>query len=127
MLRLESDLVDILMAAVQGNVLENEVLWNGKAAGCVILASGGYPGAYEKGKVIEGLEAVAEMPGVAVFHAGTKFEDGVYKTGGGRVCGVCAADATLAEAMGRIYRAASAIHFEGMHYRRDIGAARGNP
>jgi phosphoribosylamine--glycine ligase len=127
MLRLESDLVDILMAAVQGNVLENEVLWNGKAAGCVILASGGYPGAYEKGKVIEGLEAVADMPGVAVFHAGTKFEDGVYKTGGGRVCGVCAADATLAEAMGRIYRAVSAIHFEGMHYRRDIGAARGNP
>ncbi len=127
MLRLESDLADILTSAVDGNVLENEVVWNGKAAGCVILASGGYPGPYEKGKVIEGLEAVADMPGVVVFHAGTTFEDGVYKTCGGRVCGVCAADATLGEAMGRIYRAVSAVHFEGLHYRRDIGAARGKP
>jgi len=126
MLRLESDLVDVLMAAVNGNVLENEVAWNEKAAGCVILASGGYPGPYDKGKVIEGLEAVAEMPGVVVFHAGTRFEDGEYKTNGGRVCGVCAFDAMLAEAMGRIYRAVSAIRFEGLHYRRDIGTVRGS-
>jgi phosphoribosylamine--glycine ligase len=114
------------MAAVNGNVLENEVAWNEKAAGCVILASGGYPGPYDKGKVIEGLEAVAEMPGVVVFHAGTRFEDGEYKTNGGRVCGVCAFDAMLAEAMGRIYRAVSAIRFEGLHYRRDIGTVRGS-
>jgi phosphoribosylamine--glycine ligase len=126
MLRLESDLVDVLMAAVSGNVLENEVRWAEKAAGCVILASGGYPGPYAKSLVIQGLNAVAEMPGVVVFHAGTKFEDGEYKTSGGRVLGVCASDATLAEAMGRIYRAAAAIRFEGVHYRRDIGAARGD-
>ena len=125
MLRLESDLVDVLLAAVNGNVLENEVVWNEKAAGCVILASGGYPGPYTKGQIIKGLEAAAEIPGVVVFHAGTQFEDGEYKTTGGRVCGVCSADSTLAEAMGRIYRAAGAIHFEGMHYRHDIGAARG--
>jgi phosphoribosylamine--glycine ligase len=126
MLRLESDLVDILMAAVSGNVLENEVRWAEKAAGCVILASGGYPGPYTKGRIIQGLDAVAGMPGVVVFHAGTKFEDEEYKTSGGRVLGVCASDATLAEAMGRIYRAAAAIRFEGAHYRRDIGAARGD-
>jgi phosphoribosylamine---glycine ligase len=124
MLRLESDLVDILMAAVDGNVLENEVLWSEKAAGCVILASGGYPGPYAKDKVIHGLENVAERAGVVVFHAGTKFENGAYLTNGGRVCGVCAAEATLAGAMGRIYGAVAALRFEGMHYRRDIGAGR---
>jgi phosphoribosylamine--glycine ligase len=67
------------------------------------------------------------MPGVVVFHAGTRFEDGEYKTNGGRVCGVCAADTTLAEAMGRIYKTVATIRFEGLHYRRDIGATRGNP
>ncbi len=123
MLRLESDLVDVLMAAVDGNVLENEVLWNEKAAGCVILAAGGYPGPYAKGQLITGLDAAAEVPGVVVFHAGTRYEEGQYKTNGGRVCGVCAADATLAGAMGRIYRAAEAVQFEGKHFRRDIGAA----
>ena len=124
MLRLESDLADILMAAVNGNVLENEVLWNEKAAGCVILASGGYPGPYAKDKVIHGLEKVANRPGVVVFHAGTKFENGAYLTNGGRVCGVCAADATLSGAMGRIYGAVAALSFERMQYRRDIGAGR---
>jgi phosphoribosylamine--glycine ligase len=123
MLRLESDLVDVLLAAMNGNVLENEVQWNGKAAGCVILAAGGYPGPYTKGQVITGLDAAAEVPGVVVFHAGTRYEEGHYKTNGGRVCGVCAADGTLAGAMGRIYRAVEAVHFEGRHFRRDIGAA----
>ena len=123
MLRLESDLVDILMAAVDGNVLADEVQWSGQAAGCVIMASEGYPGPYEKGRTIEGLEAAAARPGVAVFHAGTKYEKGVYKTNGGRVLGVCSLGRNLGDAMDRIYEAAAGIKFEGAHYRRDIGAA----
>jgi phosphoribosylamine--glycine ligase len=123
MLRLESDLVDILIAAIEENVLENEVRWSELAAGCVIMASGGYPGRYDKGKVIHGLEAASDRPGIAVFHAGTKYENGTYLTNGGRVLGVCAADKTLGEAMGRIYAAVEEIRFEGRHFRQDIGAA----
>ncbi|MDD8024971.1 MAG: phosphoribosylamine--glycine ligase [Acidobacteriota bacterium] len=123
MLRLESDLVDILNAAIDGNVLADEVRWNAKAAGCVILASGGYPGPYEKGRLIRGLETAAAKPGIAVFHAGTQFENGAYRTSGGRVLGVCAAGRTLKDAMDRIYAAASEIEFDGAHYRSDIGAA----
>jgi phosphoribosylamine--glycine ligase len=123
MLRLESDLVDILNAAIDGNVLADEVRWSEKAAGCVVMASGGYPGPYEKGRPIRGLETAAAKPGVAVFHAGTKYENGVYRTSGGRVLGVCAAGRTLKNAMDRIYAAAAEIEFEGAHYRRDIGAA----
>ena len=122
MLRLESDLVEILTAAIEGNVLENEVRWAEKAAACVILASGGYPGAYEKGKTIRGLDAAAARPGITVFHAGSRFENGAYLTSGGRVLGVCATDKNLAVCMERIYAAIADIHFDGMHCRRDIGA-----
>ncbi|MCX6558884.1 MAG: phosphoribosylamine--glycine ligase [Candidatus Aminicenantes bacterium] len=121
MLRLESDLVDILNAAIDGNVLGNEVRWAEKAAGCVIMASGGYPGPYEKGRVITGLEAAAARPGLAIFHAGTHYDNGTYRTSGGRVLGVCASGRTLQGAMDRIYAAAAEIKFEGAHYRRDIG------
>ena len=121
LLRLESDFVDLLMAAVSEDVLANEVTWNRKAAGCVILASGGYPGPYGKDKTIQGLEDAART-GAVLFHAGTKFENGHYRTNGGRVMGVCAAEPRLSETMTRIYRAVERISFEGMHYRRDIGA-----
>jgi phosphoribosylamine--glycine ligase len=124
MLRLESDLVEILVAAVGGDVLANEVRWNDNPAACVILASGGYPGTYEKGKAISGLEDVARTAGVTVFHGGTKFENRRYLTSGGRVLGVCAAERTLQETMVRIYGAAAWIRFDGEHYRRDIGTAR---
>jgi len=127
MLRLESDLVEILIAAVGGDVLANEVRWSDAAAACVILASGGYPGIYEKGKVISGLEDEGLTPGVTMFHAGTKFEGGRYLTSGGRVLGVCAAERTLPETMAKIYAAAARIRFEGAHYRRDIGTARMGP
>jgi phosphoribosylamine--glycine ligase len=127
MLRLESDLVDILTDAVNEDVLAQEVRWSREAAGCVILASGGYPGAYEKGKPIRGLDEAAKIPGAVIFHAGTKFVDGQYLTNGGRVLAVCAADRTLGAAMTTIYRAVGQIHFEGMHYRRDIGAAETAP
>jgi phosphoribosylamine--glycine ligase len=124
MLRLESDLVDLLDAAVDENVLGTEVRWSAKPSGCVVLASGGYPVHYEKGKIVSGLAEAEALPGITVFHAGTKFENGVTHTTGGRVLDVCATDETLAGAMGRIYDACGRIYFEAMHFRRDIGAVK---
>jgi len=124
MVRMESDLAEVLLNAISGNVLKSEISWNDKAAGCVVLASGGYPTSYVKGKPISGLKEVSAIPGVQVFHAGTKYEDGEYLTNGGRVLNVCASEKTLAETMENIYSAISAISFEGMHFRRDIGALR---
>ena len=123
-LRMESDLVETLLSALGDNVLEKEIKWSEKPSGCVVLASGGYPGNYEKGKLIRGLKEVSEMPGLTLFHAGTKKEGDRFYTDGGRVIGVCAAEKTLAETMEKIYKAISRIHFEAMHYRRDIGAKR---
>lgn len=123
-LRMESDLVDILLSIVEEDVSEKEIQWSRKASGCVVLASGGYPLKYEKGKRIEGLKEVSEMPGIAVFHAGTKYEEGEYYTNGGRVLGVCASEESLSETMEKIYNAISGISFEGMHFRRDIGTTR---
>jgi phosphoribosylamine--glycine ligase len=122
MLRLESDLVEILLHAQEENMLKEEIRWSDKASGCVVLASGGYPVAYEKGKLINGLKEISDIPGITVFHAGTKFENGEYYTNGGRVLNICSSEKTLAEAMENIYSATSGISFEGMHYRRDIGA-----
>jgi phosphoribosylamine--glycine ligase len=122
MLRLESDLVGILLSAIDGNVLAEEVAWSEKASGCVILASGGYPGTYDKNATIHGLEIASGRAGVTVFHAGTKFENGQYLTAGGRVVGVCANEKTLDRCMARIYGAVSDIKFDKMQFRRDIGA-----
>jgi len=124
MLRLESDLVEILMATVEGNILEKEVTWTNKPSGCVVVTCGGYPTKYEKGKLIEGLKEATEMPGVTVFHAGTEFKENKYYTSGGRVLGVCASEETLASTMNKIYEAVGKISFDAMHYRRDIGAER---
>ena len=124
MLRLESDLVDLIEAAINENVLSTEVRWSAKPSGCVVLASGGYPGHYEKGKVVSGLDEAGAVPGVTVFHAGTRFEGGATLTAGGRVLGVCATDDTLAGTMGKIYDACGKIYFEAIHYRRDIGAVK---
>lgn len=124
MLRMKGDLLAVLMAAVEGNVLEQEIEWTTNTSGCVVAASGGYPLKYDKGKVIEGLDEAADFPGVVVFHAGTTFKDGQYYTSGGRVLDVCASEKTLAETMDKIYRALSRIYFEAMHWRRDIGALR---
>ena len=126
MLRLSSDLIDLLLAAAEGSIgteQVRQVRWSDEAAACVILASGGYPGAYEKGKVIEGVEEAARVPGVELFHAGTKFVNGRYLTSGGRVLGVCGTGPTIAAARARIYGAVGLIRFDGLHYRRDIGTA----
>ena len=122
MLRMEGDLVEVLLATVEGNVLEKEIEWSTNASGCVVAASGGYPIKYEKGKVIEGLDEASAFPGVVIFHAGTDIKYGQYYTNGGRVLDVCASEKTLAETMDKIYRALSRIYFEAMHWRRDIGA-----
>jgi len=125
MLRLESDLVDILLASIEGNVLEKEVVWSQKPSGCVVLTSGGYPTSYEKGKAVEGLNEVKKMTGITLFHAGTGFKDKTFFTAGGRVIGVCGSEETLAGTMTKIYEAIGKIRFDGMHYRKDIGAERG--
>ena len=123
-LRMENDLVEVLLAALDGNVLEKELKWSAKPSGCVVLTSGGYPIKYEKGKRIEGLKEASKTPGITIFHAGTKFEDGEYYTNGGRVLGVCASEKTLEQTMRKIYRTIFKIYFEAMHFRRDIGAER---
>lgn len=118
MLRLETDLVDILEAAVAGRVGEVAVKLRPGASVCVIAASAGYPGKYAGGKLISGLETVVE--GVEVFHAGTASRDGKIVTAGGRVLAVTAAGGDLREALAKVYAALDGISFDGMQYRRDI-------
>jgi phosphoribosylamine--glycine ligase len=122
LMRLESDLLGAFIASIEGRVSDGDFRWSKDAAVCVVLASGGYPGPYEMGKRIEGLDQAAAMDGVQVFHAGTTMRDGDFYTAGGRVLNVCARAATLKEATERAYAACAKIHFEGMHFRRDIAA-----
>jgi phosphoribosylamine---glycine ligase len=122
MMRLESDLVDAMEASIGGRVSEGDFKWSKDAAVCVVLASEGYPAAYEAGKRIEGLGAADNVPGVKVFHAGTDYRDGAFYTSGGRVLGVTARDPSLKGAVTRAYDAIGHIRFEGMQYRRDIAA-----
>ena len=124
MLRLKGDLLEIIEAAMEENVLEKEVEWSNRASACVVAASGGYPTKYKKGELIEGLDKVAEMEGIVMFHAGTKQENGKYLTNGGRVLDVCATEPTLSEAMEKIYQAMSKIKFKNKHFRSDIGVIR---
>jgi phosphoribosylamine--glycine ligase len=122
MLRLESDLLEILMSVVDEDLLREEIKWSNKPSGCVVIASGGYPLKYEKGKLIAGLEELAAVPGLVIFHAGTKLENGNYYTNGGRVLNVCASEPTLSATMRKIYDHIQKVYFEGMFYRKDIGA-----
>jgi phosphoribosylamine--glycine ligase len=115
---LETDLMDILEACVDGTLDQVDVKFRDAASCCLVLASGGYPVAYEKGKEISGLDQVTDA---VVFHAGTKKQDGKFLTNGGRVLGVTAVAPTLREAVDKAYAAAKPISFEKMHFRRDIG------
>lgn len=121
MLRLESDLVDLLEMTVEENVLDKEIKWSKKPAGCVVASAGGYPTRYEKGNEIEGLDEVAKMKNIEIFHAGTKLENNKYYTNGGRILSICSSAATLTEAMTGIYEAMDKVKFESIHFRRDIG------
>ena len=120
LMRLESDLVDALEASIDGRVSEGDFKWSRDASVCVVMSSGGYPGTFEQGKNIDGLEDAAKIAGLKVFHAGTSRRDGVYYTAGGRVLGVTARAADLKTAVGRAYEACGKISFAGAHYRKDI-------
>src|SRR6185312_5270495 len=122
LMRLESDLVDAIEASIEGRVSDGDFKWSKDASVCVVIASGGYPGTFEAGKKILGLEDAAKVEGVKVFHAGTTRRDGAYFTAGGRVLGVTARAADLKTAVDRAYQAASKIGFEGAHYRKDIAS-----
>ncbi len=120
MRRLEDDLVDVSLSSIEENLVE-ELHWKPETSICVVLASKGYPGRYEKGKEITGIEEAEKVPTVVVFHAGTAVKDGKLVTNGGRVLNVTALGRDIVEARERAYRAIEKIHFEGMHYRKDIG------
>jgi phosphoribosylamine---glycine ligase len=120
LMRLESDLLDALEASVDGHVSEGDFKWSRDAAVCVVMASGGYPGTFDSGKRILGLDGAGAVDGVKVFHAGTSRRDGEFYTSGGRVLGVTARAADLQTAAQRAYEACGQITFEGAHYRKDI-------
>ncbi|MEJ2007341.1 MAG: phosphoribosylamine--glycine ligase, partial [Acidobacteriota bacterium] len=122
MMRLRSDLVEILMASLEGQLAAIGARWSPNPAVCVVLASKGYPGKSETGKVIAGIEAAESRGGVKIFHAGTVFRDSQLLTSGGRVLGVTATAEDLPSAIEKAYAAVGKVHFDGMHYRRDIGA-----
>ncbi|MBL6854131.1 MAG: phosphoribosylamine--glycine ligase [Alphaproteobacteria bacterium] len=119
--RLKSDLLTVLLAMRDGILNEVDLRWSDEVALTVVMASGGYPGAYTKGHVIHGLGAAAKLPGVQIFHAGTERRGGDYVTAGGRVLNVTATGKTVAEAQARAYAAVDLIHWEGSFARRDIG------
>ncbi len=122
LMRLESDLIEASEASIGGRVSEGDFKWSPEASVCVVMASGGYPGTYDVGKRIDGLDEAGAVEGVKVFHAGTSKRDGVYYTSGGRVLGVTARARDLETAFERAYQACGKISFEGAHYRKDIAA-----
>ncbi len=120
LVRLETDLIDIIEAVIDRRLAGMEIKWHDEAAVCVVMASGGYPGSYEKGHPISGL-AEAAAAGALVFHAGTTDKEGRIVTNGGRVLGVTALGKTIPAAIGNVYKAVEKITWDGVHYRRDIG------
>lgn len=119
--RMDFDLAEVLADVAAGRLQPEKLKWKAGASACVVLASGGYPGKFESGKKIEGLAEAARVADVKVLHAGTKEQGEAIVTSGGRVLGVTATGKTLEEALDKAYHATEKIHFEGMHYRRDIG------
>jgi phosphoribosylamine--glycine ligase len=122
MARLDTDLIEIIDAILAGKLAKIEIKWKPESAVCVIMASGGYPGKYEKGKEIKGLENAAGHKNVMVFHSGTSMKNSKIVTDGGRVLGVTGLGAVVAEAIDNAYAGVREISFDGAHYRRDIGA-----
>ncbi len=122
MARLDSDLVDIIESILDNRLAATPIKWKADSAVCVVMASGGYPGEYEKGKEIRGLDKAAGRKNVMVFHSGTALRDGKVVTDGGRVLGVTGFGPSVAAAIDTAYAGVREITFEGAHYRRDIGA-----
>ena len=119
--RMNFDLGEVLAAAAEGALDRVRLTWKPGASLCVVMASGGYPGKYEVGKQIDGLEDAAHVPNAVVFHAATEIRQSEYYTRSGRVLGVTASGSTLETARQAAYQAVSKIHFDGEHYRGDIG------
>lgn len=122
MARLDTDLIEIIEAIFAGTLAKIDIKWKPDSAVCVVMASGGYPGDYAKGKVISGLDKAAARGGVVVFHAGTALRNGAVVTDGGRVLGVTGLGPVVAAAIDNAYAGVREISFEGAHFRRDIGA-----
>jgi phosphoribosylamine--glycine ligase len=121
LMRMKGDIVPILEACMQGTLSRHKIEWDNRASVCVVMASKGYPGDYEKGKIIEGLKEVSQMEMVSVFHAGTTLKDGQIITNGGRVLGVTGLGEDIPRAIERAYQAVKKISWNGVYYRTDIG------
>lgn len=119
--RMKSDIIDLMIAALEGNLGNKTIEWIPEDAVCVVMASGGYPGSYEKGKPITGIEHADAVEGVKVFHTGAGAGPNGFVTAGGRVLGVTARALGIADAITKAYEAVEKIHWENAHYRRDIG------
>jgi phosphoribosylamine--glycine ligase len=121
LMRMKSDIVPVLQACARGDLQQDAIDWHDKAAVCVVMASGGYPGPFAKGLPISGLDAVAALENVTVFHAGTKLLDGAVTNNGGRVLGVTGLGNTVAEAIDKAYQGVARITWQDVHFRTDIG------
>lgn len=119
--RMKSDIVDMIEASIDGKLKDLKSEWDSRPCVCIVAASGGYPGDYEKGKRIEGLEDAQKDKNVVVFHAGTQIKDGNYISSGGRVLGITSLGSDIEDAIKRSYSAAGKITFDGIYYRKDIG------
>lgn len=118
---LKSDLAEIFISVIDETLEKFEVSWSDDTAACVIMSSGGYPKDYETGKVINGLDNNGQIDEAIIYHAGTKLENGVFKTSGGRVIGITATDKTLENALSKAYKIVNNISFDNAHFRTDIG------
>ncbi len=119
--RMGSDLLPLLEAVIAERLHEAAIEWRAEPTVCVVMASGGYPGSYEKGKAISGLDEAASVPGVVIFHAGTTLQNGKIVTDGGRVLNVTGIGKDIREAIATAYQGVKKIYWEGVHYRNDIG------
>jgi phosphoribosylamine--glycine ligase len=119
---MDFDLAEVISDVAAERLQPSKLKWKPGASVCVVLASGGYPGKFEIGKQIDGLTAIEKITGVKVLHAGTKRDGEALVTNSGRVLGVTASGESLPAALSSAYAACAKIHFEGMHYRKDIGA-----
>jgi phosphoribosylamine---glycine ligase len=122
LMRLESDLVEAMEASIDGRTSDGDFKWSNDAAVCVVMVSGGYPGTFEAGKPIRGLDEAEKLDGIEIFHAGTSKHDDIFYSSGGRVLGVTARASELETAVARVYEACGKVKFDGAHYRQDIAA-----
>ena len=122
MVRMDTDIIPLFEACIDGSLDQCQVNWKNKSSVCVVMTAEGYPGTYQKGEIISGLQNANSTPEVVVFHAGTKEKDGKVLTNGGRVLGVTATGANTESAIQRAYDAVGKVNWRGVHYRKDIGS-----